>query len=144
MRFVLFDLVPALLRWEGRDSYALAEARNGALGLVDDLFTDFRLAAVTDGDRPASAVREALHQLDLVAYFESVGTSSVFGPVVTPRVVRRITTAIGGAGRSIVVTARPGLADSLHRSGIPVVPVVDELESVARAIRRMAYGRVNP
>jgi len=73
-----------------------------------------------------------------------VGTSSVFGPVVTPRVVRRITTAIGGAGRSIVVTARPGLADSLHRSGIPVVPVVDELESVARAIRRMAYGRVNP
>lgn len=144
MRFVMIDLVPALLRWEGRDPFDPPEAREGALGLVDDLYADFGLAAVTDGDRPASAVRDAMEQLDLAAYFESIGTSAVFGPVVTPRVIRRITAAIGGAGQSIVVTGRPSLADALHRSGIPAVPTGDDLASVAGEVRRMAYGRVSP
>ena len=52
--YVLIDLVPALLKWEGRDSLAVPDAADGALELVDDLYDDFRLAAVTDGDRPAS------------------------------------------------------------------------------------------
>ena len=144
MRFVLIDLVPALLTWEGRDFYAPAEAQSGALDLVYDLFSDFRLAAVTDGDRPASTVREALEKLELAAYFESVGTSSVFGPVVTPRVIRRITAAIGGTGRTIIVTARPGLTEALHHSGIPSVTVEGDLAAVSGAVRRMAFGRVSP
>jgi len=144
MRFVLIDLVPALLSWEGRDFYAPAEARPGALELVYDLFTDFRLAAVTDGDQPASAVRDALERLDLAAYFDSVGTSSVFGPLVTPRVIRRISTSIGGAGHTIVLTARPGLAKAVHHSGIPVVTVESDLAEASKAVRRMAFGRVNP
>lgn len=144
MHYVLIDLVPALLTWEGRDSFAVPDAADGALQLVDDLYNDFRLAAVADGDRPASMVREALERLDIAAYFDSIGTSSVFGPVVTPRVIRRITSAIGGAGHSIVVTARTGLAAALHQAGIPVVGAEGDLLEVGKAVRRMAYGRVNP
>ncbi|MCJ7726383.1 MAG: hypothetical protein MUP76_08375 [Acidimicrobiia bacterium] len=144
MHYVLIDLVPALLTWEGRDSVAQPEAREGALQMVDDLYNDFRLAAVADGDRPASAVREALERLDMAVFFDSIGTSSVFGPTVTPRVVRRITSAIGGAGHSIVVTARTGLADALHHAGIPVVSAGGDVGEVGKAVRRLAYGRVNP
>ena len=144
MRFVVIDLIPALLQWEGRDSFDLATAQPHALELVHALFHDFRLAAITDGDHPASAVHEALERLDLSAYFESVGTSSVFGPTVTPRVVRRVARAIGGSGRTIVVTARPGLAEALGRAGIPTVVATGDLLEVAAAVRRMAFGRINP
>ena len=144
MRFVIIDLIPALLHWEGRDSYDLATARPFARELIASLFPDFRLAAITDGDHPASDVREALERLDMAAFFESVGTSSVFGPKVTPRVVRRISRAIGGAGHTIIVTARPALVDGLRRAGIPTVLAGDDLLQVSTAVRQMAHGRISP
>ena len=49
MQLVIIDLVPALLSWEGRDSSGPPEAAAGALGVVGDLFTHFRLTAVADG-----------------------------------------------------------------------------------------------
>ena len=119
MRFVIIDLIPALLQWEGRDSFDLATSRPSARELVATLFPDFRLAGITDGDHPASVVHEALERLDLAAFFESTGTSSVFGPKVTPRVVRRVARAIGGAGHAIVVTSRPLLAEEPAPCGYP-------------------------
>ena len=144
MRFVVIDLIPALLQGEGRDSFDLATPQPHALEMVHNLFPDFRLAAITDGDHPASAVYEALERHELSAYFESVGTSSVFGPTVTARVVRRVARAIGGAGRTIVITARPGLIEALRRSGIPTVAATDDLMDTAAAVRKMAFGRISP
>ncbi len=68
----------------------------------------------------------------------------MFGPTVTPRVVRKIARALGAEGRTIAVTARPRLADALYRAGIPVVLVDGPLDEVGEAVRRMASGRVNP
>lgn len=144
MRFVVFDLVPALLSWEGRDSFVQASLQPGALETVHNLFPDFRLTGIADGDHPASQLRESLERLDLAPYFETVGTSSVFGPTVTPRIVGRMTRSIGAFGRSIVVTGRPRLAEALRRSGIPAVVTDGDLSGTAEEIRRMAAGRVNP
>jgi FMN phosphatase YigB (HAD superfamily) len=144
MRFIVIDLIPALLQWEGRDSFGLATAQPHALEMVHSLFHEFRLAAITDGDHPASAVREALERQDLSAYFESVGTSSVFGPTVTPRVVRRVARAIGGTGRTIAISARPALVEALRRSGIPTVGATGDLLDTADAVRRMAFGKISP
>ena len=144
MHLVLIDLYPALLPWEGRDAPGPPEARPGALAAIDDLYNDFRLAGLADGLRPASQIREDLERLDLGLYFDNVGTSSVFGPEVTPRVVRRVAAALGAAGRTIVVTARPPLAAGLRRAGIPVVTADGPLDELPGAVRRMASGRVNP
>ena len=144
MQLVLIDLVPALLTWEGRDASGPPEPRDGAVGMVDDLFTDFRMAGITDADHPATEVREALERHDLDLYFDNVGTSSTFGPRITPRVVRRVAAALGEPGTAIVVTARPHLAEALRRSGIAVVAADGPLADVPREVRRMASGRINP
>ena len=144
MQLILIDLVPALLRWEGRDASGPPEARDGAVDMVDELFSDFRLAGIADADHPAAELREALERHDLGLYFDNVGTSSVLGPNVTPRVVRRIAAALGEPGGTILVTARPGLAAVLQRSGIAVVRADGPLAEVPDAVRRMASGRVSP
>ena len=145
MRLVIIDLAPALLSWEGRDSSGAPEAATGALAMVEDLFTHHRLAAVADGDWTGLQVREALERLDLAPYFESVGTSAGFGPVVTPRVVRRIAAALRSTGNAIVVTGRPGLAGNLGRIGIPAVLVDHEgLATVPDRIHRLTGGRLSP
>jgi hypothetical protein len=144
VHLVLIDLIPALLTWEGRGAPGPPEARPGVHGMIDDLYDDFRLAGLTDGTRPASRIREALNRLDLGVYFDNVGTSAVFGPEVTPRVVRRVSAALGASDRTILVTARAGLAETLRRAGIPVVMADGPLDELPAAIRRMASGRVNP
>jgi len=145
MQLVIIDLVPALLSWEGRDSSGTPEASAGALTMIEDLFTHYRLAAMTDGDWTGLQVREALERLDLAPYFESVGTSAGFGPAVTPRVVRRIAAALRSTGNSIVVTGRPELAGDLGRIGIPAV-LVDHhgLATVPDQIYRLTGGRPSP
>ena len=60
---------------------------------------------------PAAGIREALDRLDLGAYFENVGTSAVFGPAVTHRVVRRVAAARGAAGREVLDAFAGNLAD---------------------------------
>jgi len=145
MQLVIIDLVPALLSWEGRDSSGAPEAAAGAYAMVEELFTHYRLAAMTDGDWTGLQVREALERLDMAPYFESAGTSAGFGPVVTPRVVRRIAAALRSTGNTIVVTGRPGLAGDLGRIGIPAV-LVDHhgLAAVPDRIYRLTGGRLNP
>ena len=145
MQLVIIDLVPALLSWEGRDSSGSPEAAADALGAIGDLFTHFRLTAVTDGDWTGAQVREALERLDLAPYFESVGTSAGFGPTVTPRVIRRIAAALRSTGNAIVVTGRPGLATGLGRIGIPAV-LVDHygLATVPDKVYKLAGGMFNP
>jgi hypothetical protein len=138
VQLVVVDLIPALLEWEGRDPLDVPAAVPQARGVLEDLFTDFRLAAVTDADRPASSVRKALERLDLAAYFDSVGTSAGFGPVVSARVVSRIAGALGAAGQTIVVTGRAPLAPDLQRSLIPAVVVEPGgLIHVPAAVRRI-------
>jgi len=145
VRLVIIDLVPALLSWEGRDSSGTPEAAAGALAMVGDLFTHYRLAAMADGGWTGLQVREALERLDLAPYFESVGTSAGFGPVVTPRVVRRIAAALRSTGNAIVVTGRPGLAGDLGRTGIPAVLVDhDGLAGVPDEVYRLTGGRLSP
>ncbi len=145
MQLVIIDLVPALLSWEGRDSSEPPEAAAGALGVVGDLFAHFRLTAVADGDWTGAQVREALERLDLAPYFESVGTSVGVGPMVTPRVIRRIAAALRATGNAIVVTGRPGLARGLGRIGIPAV-LVDHygLAEVPNRVYKLAGVRLNP
>ena len=145
MQLVIIDLVPALLSWEGRDSSGSPEAAAGALDAIGDLFTHFRLTAIADGDWTGAQVREALERLDLAPYFESVGTSAGFGPMVTPRVIRRIAAALRSTGNAIVVTGRPGLAADLGQIGIPAV-LVDRhsLAEVPDRVYRLAGGRLSP
>jgi len=113
--------------------------------VVGDLFAHFRLTAVADGDWTGAQVREALERLDLAPYFESVGTSVGFGPIVTPRVIRRIAAALRATGNAIVVTGRPGLARGLGRIGIPAV-LVDHygLAEVPNRVYKLAGVRLNP
>ncbi|MCB2224335.1 MAG: hypothetical protein KQH83_09210 [Actinobacteria bacterium] len=144
MQLVVIDLVPALLTWEGRGSFEPPEARPGALEAVYDLFGDFEIAGVADADHPASEVREGLERLDLAPYFDSVGTSAAFGPVVTPRVVRRVVRAMGADGRAIAVTARRALATELFHAGFPTVETGADPGTLPLAVRQMATGRVNP
>ncbi len=145
MQLVIIDLVPALLSWEGRNSSGPPEAAAGALGVVGDLFPHFRLTAVADGDWTGAQVREALERLDLAPYFESIGTSAGFGPMVTTRVIRRIAAALRSTGNAIVVTGRPDLATDLGRIGIPAV-LVDHhgLADVPDRIHKLAGGRLSP
>ncbi len=119
MRLVVVDVIPALLSWEGRDA---SEAAPNALEVLDDLFSSFRLAAITESDRAGVELREVLDLAGLSGFFDSIGTAAGFGPAVTPRVVRRIAEGLGvDPDLVIVVTARPALAEALQRARITTV-----------------------
>jgi FMN phosphatase YigB (HAD superfamily) len=143
---IVLDLVPALLTWEGRDTYegrVAPEARE----VLEDLYAGFRLAAVADGDRPASRVRETLEALGLADLFESITTSAGFGPAVTPRVVRRLAAGLGvPSDEVIVVTARKALAEGLDTSRMSVILTggPEDFPTVPEAVAELVEGPLNP
>lgn len=113
-RLVIIDLIPALLQ-EGRDAL---EVRDGATDMLERLFSRHRLAAITDaGDH--GDMRKLLDDVELDGWFESIGTTVEFGPVISPTVVRRLCSTIGVTpDRAAVVTARPEVGERLRRGGI--------------------------
>lgn len=146
MTLIVIDLVPALLSWEGRDA-SDATAAPEAYDVLDDLYAAFRLAAITDGDRPASLVRAVLEGLGLAEFFESLGTSAGFGPAVTPRVIRRLASGFGGAPDDVVVvTARAPLAEALRaaRVGVVLTGGPGDFVSVPGAVAELVEGPLSP
>jgi FMN phosphatase YigB (HAD superfamily) len=143
---IVVDLVPALLTWEGRDASDPRVAPE-ALEVLEDLYAGFRLAAVADGDQPASRLRYALDELRLSEFFESIGTSAGFGPAVTPRVIRRLAAGLGALpGDLLVVTARPALAEALRRArlGVVLTDGPDDFVNVPDAVADLMDGPLSP
>ena len=122
MRLVVIDLIPALLSWEGRDrSDPPAVAPDAATALAE-MFSRFRIAGVVDAaaDRSGTEMRD--HLGELIDYFDMVGTTAEFGPVLSPRVMRRILRAMGGPDdRALLVTGRRHLVEEFSRARIPAV-----------------------
>jgi hypothetical protein len=119
VQLVVVDLVPTLLRWESPDDLHVPD---GAGAVLAELSARYRLAALADSDRSGVELRHALEQHDLAGFFEAIGTAAGFGPRVTPRVVRRMSAALGfPADQVAVVTARPELGDRLQRASLTVI-----------------------
>lgn len=143
MRFLIIDLVPALLRWEDTDDDP--DVAEGAEETLEQLHARFRLAGITDGNRPGSEIRNALQRSGIGDFFESVGTSADFGPSVSPQVIQRLATTVGAASTSVlVVTARPTLADALGRRAIATVLLGPAGFAGLPDQLRMGAGPLNP
>ncbi len=143
MRFLIIDLVPALLSWRGEEDDP--DVAEGAVETLEQLHTQFRLAGITDGDRPGSVIRSALRQAGIGDFFDTVGTSADFGPSVSPQVIQRIATTVGAASTSIVVvTARHRLADALGRRAIATVLLGPAGFAGLPDQLRMGAGPLNP
>ena len=140
MELVVVDLIPALLTWESGGGSRVPEGAGEALA---EVFSHHRLAAVADADQTGAALRRALEDHDLAGFFDTVGTSAGFGPMVSPRVVRRL---VGTAGLTVVdavvVTGRPELAERLqqHRLGVIVTEGPDGFLGVPAALEAMESG----
>jgi len=141
VRLVVIDLIPALLVEEGRDSLAPVEEPAVLVEALEDLYADFRLAAIADADLTGVALRDALERIEAAPLFESIGTSAGFGPQVTPRVVRRVAAALGSSGPPVVITGRDPLADALRLAAIPAVRTgTGGFAEAAIRIRRIGEG----
>lgn len=124
MHLILLDLVPLLLSWEGRSPLEAPEVPPGAAEMLEEVFTDFRIAGIADGAYTGLGLRRALEDTDLDAFFDFIGTSAEFGPTISPRVVRRLSRLLGfDADQVVLITARPDLADALRRARLAVVHV---------------------
>lgn len=144
MHLVLIDLIPALLRWEGRDRSEEPELAPGAAHALGHLFDRFQMIGVADSGIPAPVLRVYLEQAEVSSYFDHLLTSAAFGPTLNARVVRKIGRRAAGE-RGIVVTARTMLAEELRRAGEPVVVTTHaDFESVPDAVFDLADGRVTP
>jgi FMN phosphatase YigB (HAD superfamily) len=147
VHLIVFDLVPALLSWGDGHSGAAPDIPEQAAEVLENLYPDFRMAAITDGDHTALQLRKVLEDADLDSFFEILGTSAEFGPTVSPRVVRRLGAMVGmNPGKVVVVTARPALADAMRRSRIAVV-LLDgpaAITAVPEALAELRAGRLNP
>ena len=147
MRLVLIDLIPALLSWEGRDRSELPAVAPDAATALAELFSRFRIAGIVDAaaNRPGPELREALG--DLIDYFDMVGTTAEFGPVLTPRVLRRILRTMGGPDeRACLVTGREHLVGEFTRARIATVHTgFADFAAVPNAVESMlGGGRVTP
>ena len=143
MRFVIIDVIPALLSWEGRDRAGSPRLAPEADEALAHLHIHYRLIALTDAGIPSLELRHALESERLGQYFDSVATSAGLGPVVNPRVIRRLIRNV--AGGPIVVTGRQALARALSRSRIGVVFTnQEEFGAVPEAVATLISGRVSP
>jgi len=141
----VIDLIPALLSWEGRDPFPDPQAPPGTAEVIEDLYADFRLAAVTDADRPAASVRRVLEGLGLAPLFDGILTSAPFGPAVGPRMIRHLNTALAAPPPAIVATARARIADRLWNAGMPVATVdPGRPEQIPERVADLIEGRLNP
>lgn len=147
MHLVLLDLVPLLLSWEGAAPGESPAVPAAAGEMLEQVFPDFRIAGIGDGDHTGLDLRQALEDAELDGYFDFIGTSAEFGPVVSPRVVRRLARVLGfPVEQVVVVTARAELAEGLQHAGLAVVHVAGE-EGVAvipQALETLYSGYFSP
>ena len=147
MQLVLLDLVPLLLSWEKSAPGEGPAVPSSAVEVLEAIFPDFRIAGLGDGDHTGLDLRRALEDADLDGYFDFVGTSAEFGPVVSPRVVRRLARALGFTTEQVVmVTARAKLADALQAAGLAVVHVEGEegVAAIPQALEALYSGYFSP
>jgi hypothetical protein len=143
VRFVVIDVIPALLSWEGRDRSDEPRVAPDAEAAIQHLHAHQRLVAVADAGISRLELAQALNSESLARYFDSITTSAGLGPTLTPRIVRRMIHSHDSG--PIVVTARSDLARSLSRSRMSVV-LTDQKEfgSVPDAVATLVAGRVSP
>jgi len=143
---LVIDLVPALLSWEGRDA-SDAEVAAGARETIEDLYAEYRLAAVADGNRPAARLRDVLDVAGIAEAFDSLGTSAGYGPAVSARVIRRLAATLGFPERRVVfATARPALAAETRRAGISTVEIggPDDFTRLPDLVADLLDGPLSP
>lgn len=143
MRFIVIDVIPALLSWEGRDRSLQPVVAPEAEEAIAHLHAHHRLVAITDAGISRLELADALDVAGVGVFFDSITTSAGLGPRLTPRIVRRIIHTHGDG--PIVVTGREGLARSLSRSRIGVVLTSrDDFGAVPDAVASLVAGRVSP
>lgn len=145
MHLIIFDVVPALLTWDHPGD--APEPEPAAAEVLDRLFPDYRMIAVTGGGRTARTLRRHLEDTGLAEFFDGVATTSAYGPDLSPRVALRIArTAGAGLGQAAVVTGRDAVAEALRRAGLPVVFISgsEGLEKLPEALESLRSGRFSP
>jgi FMN phosphatase YigB (HAD superfamily) len=147
VHLVLLDLVPLLLSWEGSVPGETPAVPAAAGEMLEQVFPDFRIAGISDGDHTGLDLRRALEDTELDGFFDFIGTSAEFGPVVSPRVVRRLARALGFPVEQVVlVTARAELADTLQQAGLAVVHVEgsEGVAAIPQALEALYSGYFSP
>jgi hypothetical protein len=143
VRFVVIDVIPALLSWEGRDRSDGPIVAPEADLAIPHLHAHHRLVALADAGISRLDLALALDTEGLARFFDSIATTAGLGPTLTPRIVRRMIHSHDGG--PIVVTGRPGLARSLSRSRFGVVLTTqEEFGAVPDAVASLVSGRVSP
>lgn len=120
---------------------------DAAAEMLAQVFPDFRIAGISDGDLTGVDLRRALEDAELDGFFDFVGTSAEFGPQVSPRVVRRLARVLGfPLEQVVVVTARAELAEALQQSGLAVIHVEGEegVAAVPQALEALYSGYFSP
>jgi FMN phosphatase YigB (HAD superfamily) len=147
MQLVILDLVPLLLSWEKSAPGEGPAVPASAGEMLEAVFPDFRIAGLGDGNHTGLDLRRALEDAELDGFFDFVGTSAEFGPVVSPRVVRRLARVLGFPAEQVVlVTARAELAGVLQAAGLAVVQVEGEegVAAIPQALESLYSGYFSP
>jgi len=147
VQLVLLDLIPLLLSWEKSAPGEGPTVPASSAEMLGAVFPDFRIAGLGDGDHTGLDLRRALEDAELDGFFDFVGTSAEFGPVVSPRVVRRLARVLGfPAEQVVVVTARTELADALQAAGLAVIQVEGDegVAAIPQALEALYSGYFSP
>jgi len=149
VRPIVVDLIPALLSWEGRDLSGEPDVAPEAGDALGRIYERYRLAGLVDAAAEITGrhLRDHLLTAGLADLFDMIGTTSEFGPVLTPRVLRKVIRTLGGPDdRTVLVTARQGLAQDFRGSRVPVVLTSqEEFGSVPEKVEALlGGGRVDP
>jgi FMN phosphatase YigB (HAD superfamily) len=147
VHLVVLDLVPLLLSWETTAPGAAPAVVASAGEMLEQVFPDFRIAGISDGDHTGLDLRRALEDAELDGYFDFIGTSAEFGPAVSVRVVRRLARVLGfPLEQVVVVTARASLADALQQAGLAVIQATGEagVAAVPQALEALYSGYFSP
>lgn len=146
MHLVLFDLFPLLLSMEAGGPSASGPPAVAA-EMLEQVFPDFRVAGISDGDHTGVDLRRALEDAELDGFFDYIGTTAEFGPRITPRVIRRLARLLGfPLDQIVLITARADIADELQEAGLAVVHVEGPggLEAIPEALEALITGYFSP
>ena len=147
MHLVLLDLIPLLLSWDESAPGEAPAVPAAAAEMLEQVFPDFRIAGISDGDLTGLDLRRALEDAELDGFFDFIGTSAEFGPVLSPRVVRRLARMLGFPVEQVVlITARAELADDLQQAGLAVVHVegAEGVAAIPQALEALYSGYFSP